>query len=211
MHRVSTRTVVALSLVLAPLFALASSLVAPAFESSEGAQLDVIAAHPTRWYWFTLLLLVSSLLLVPALLGIAALVHERSPLLGDIGGGLAVLGALIAIGDVMSQFTSWQMASGNHAQMTALLERVDNAAGVSIVYTVGGLSVLIGTLLLTIGLIRGHTAPVWAALGLTLAVVVNIAGFSAASGAVVAVSWVLLLVAMGTIGKVALARPVAPV
>ena len=57
-------------LILAPLFALGSSVVSPAFKSDEGAQLDVIAQHPTRSYWFTILLLVGSILFVPALLGI---------------------------------------------------------------------------------------------------------------------------------------------
>src|SRR4051812_22349047 len=114
---------VRLALILAPLFALASAAVAPALKSDEGAQLDVIARHPDRWYWFTLLLLVGSILLVPALLGIAAMVYERSPRLGVVGGALSVLGAMIAIGDVMSQFTTWQMVFGgaDRAQMAALI------------------------------------------------------------------------------------------
>jgi hypothetical protein len=191
-----------LSLFLAPLFALASALVAPALKSDAGAQLNVIAQHPDRWYWFTLLLLIGSILLVPALLGIAALVRQRSPRLGDIGGGLAVLGAVIAIGDVMSQFVSWQMiASGaDHAQMAGLLDRFDNAAGVGVVFSIGGLAILIGTALLTIGLIRSRVAPAWAAVALSIAVVVNIAGFTASSNGVVALSWAVLLAAMGYIG-----------
>src|SRR3954464_12907235 len=112
---------VRLALILAPLFALASAAVAPALKTDEGAQLDVIAQHPDRWYWFTLLLLIGSILLVPALLGIAAVVRQRSRRLGDLGGGLAVLGAVVAIGDVMSQFVSWQMVAkgADHAQMAA--------------------------------------------------------------------------------------------
>lgn len=201
------RTTVGLSLVLAPLFSLASALVAPALKSDNGAQLDAIARHPDRWYWFTLLLLVGSVLLVPALLGIAAQVRHRSPRLGNFGGGLAVIGSLIAIGDVMSQFVSWQMVGkgANHAQMVALLERLDNAAGLDNVYTVGGLATLIGVVLLTVGLIRARVAPAWAAVGLTLAVVVNFVGFETPSNAVVAISWALLLVAMGYIARKVLA------
>ena len=56
------------TLVLAPLFALASALVAPPLKSDAREQIAVIAAHPERWYWFTLLLLIGSILLVPALL-----------------------------------------------------------------------------------------------------------------------------------------------
>ena len=203
---------VAASLVLAPLFSLASALVAPALRSDESAQLDVIAQHPTRWYWFTLLLLIGSILLVPALLGIAALVRERTPRLGHIGGALPVLGSLIAIGGVTSQFMSWQMVAtgADHAQMAALLTRFDDAAGVSVVFSVGGLAVLVGTVMLTIGLIRGRVAPAWAAIGLSLGAVVNVVGFSAASGGVVAVSWAVLLMAMIGIARVALTDHTRP-
>jgi hypothetical protein len=193
------------TLVLAPLLALASSVVAPAFKSDEREQLAVVAAHPNQWYWFTLLLLAGSILFVPALLWIADLVRSRAPRLGEIGGALAVLGAIIAVGDVMTQFVSWQMVKGGAdlTQMAAALDRFANAGGSSIVFTVGGLSILIGCVLLTVGLIRHHLAPAWAAVGLSAAVLVNIVGFSAASNAVVAASWVLLLVSMGALA----ARP----
>jgi len=195
------------TLVLAPLLALASSLVAPPIKSDAREQLAVVAAHPNQWYWFTLLLLAGSILFVPALLWIADLVRSRSPRLGEIGGALAVLGAIIAVGDVMTQFVSWQMVKGGAdlSQMAAALDRFDNAAGSSIVFTVGGLSILIGCVLLTVGLIRQHLAATWAAVGLSAAVLLNIVGFGASSNAVVAASWVLLLVSMGALA----ARPSA--
>jgi FtsH-binding integral membrane protein len=121
---------------------------------------------------------------------------------------------MVAVGDVMSQLTLWQMVGpgADHAQMAALLDRVDSAAGVNAVYTVGALSVLAGVLLLSIGLIRGRRAPAWAAVGLTVATVVNIAGFSAGSNAVVALSWALLLLSMGAVARegagLTLPRPV---
>jgi hypothetical protein len=200
------KTTIAASLVLAPLFSLASALVAPSLASDAGPQLAVIAQHPTRWYWFTVLLLIGSILLVPALLGISALVAERAPRLGYIGGGLAVLGALVAIGDVMSQFMSWQMVApgADRAQMAALLHRFDNAGGVSAVFSLGGLAVLVGTVMLTTGLIRARVAPAWVALGLTVAVVMNIAGFGAASNGFVAASWAVLLIAMGYLARLVL-------
>jgi hypothetical protein len=144
--------------------------------------------------------------LVPALLGVAALVHERAPRLGGLGGGLAVLGAVIAVGDVMSQLVTWQMAdsSADRVQMAALLKRVDSAPGAGVVFGVGGLALLAGTVLLAIGLIRGRLAPAWSAVGLPLAVVLNVAAFGAASNALVAVSWAVLLVAMAPIARTVL-------
>jgi hypothetical protein len=205
-------TAAAISMIAAPLFLVASALVSPALKSDEGSQLDVIAGHSTRWYWFTLLLLIGSMLLVPALLGLAALVHKRAPRLAAVGGGLAVLGGMIAIGDVMTQFVSWQMVAkgADHDQMAALLHRFDNAPGVGVVFSVGGLAVLIGVVLLTIGLLRTRVAPTWAALGLSVATLLNIVAFSSASAAGVAVSWAVLLVAMGYIGWTALANEARP-
>jgi hypothetical protein len=149
---------------------------------------------------------------VPALVGIAALVHPRSPRLAIVGGSLAVLGSLIAIGDVMSQFVSWQMIAhgADRAQMAALLHRFDNSAGVGVVFNVGGLSVLVGVVMLTVGLIRARAAPVWAAIGLSVATVLNIVTFSSASAAGVAASWIVLLAAMGYIGHRALVGKIGP-
>lgn len=198
---------VGLALILGPLFSLGAALVSPMLKSDEAAQLDVVAQHPTRWYWSTVLLLVGSILLVPALLGIAALVRERAPRLGAVGGGLAALGAVIAVGDVMSQFVTWQMVAkgADHAQMAALLRRTDAVAGVSVVFTVGGLAVLIGVVLLSVGLVRTRVAPAWVAAGLSVGTVMNIAGYGASSNAVVAVSWALLLAAMSSIAFTVLA------
>jgi hypothetical protein len=193
------------TLFLAPLFAVASSVIAPPLKSDTREQLATIAAHPDRWYWFTLLLLVGSILLVPALLWIAQLVRTRSSRLAEVGGALAVLGAVVAVGDVMTQFVSWQMVSG-HAdltQMAAALDRFDNAAGASLVFAVGGLSILIGCVLLTVGLIRNQLAPAWAAAGLTFAVLANVVAFSASSNVGVLASWIVLLVSMGALA----ARP----
>src|SRR5689334_7675865 len=78
------RRVAAGTLVLAPALALASAFVAPALHGDEGEQLAVIAAHPDRWYWYTLLLLAGSVLLVPAVFAVAALVATRMPRLGAI-------------------------------------------------------------------------------------------------------------------------------
>jgi hypothetical protein len=201
-------TAAAISMIAAPVFLVASAIVSPQLKSDEGAQIGVIAADPTRWYWFTLLLLIGSILLIPALLGIAALLHERAPRLANIGGGLAILGSLVAIGDVMSQFVSWQMAANgaDRQQMAALLHRFDNAAGIGVLFSVGGLAVLIGVILLTVGLIRTHIAPAWVAIGLSAATLLNVVAFSSASAAGVAVSWVVLLVAMGYIGRFVLVR-----
>src|SRR4051794_41783767 len=100
-------TAAAISMIAAPVFLVASALVSPVLKSDEGSQLDVIAANPTRWYWFTLLLLIGSILLIPALLGIAALVHRRSPRLAEVGGGPAGGGSRLFFGGGTLQVVRW--------------------------------------------------------------------------------------------------------
>lgn len=172
----------------------------------------MIAQNPARWYWFTVLLLSGSILLVPALLGIAALVRTSAPRLGNLGGALAVLGAPIAVGDVMTQLMSWQMttAGADRAQMAALLNRFQDAAGANVVFGIGGLAVVVGTLLLTVGLLRGRLAPAWATIGLSLGIVANVVGFSSSNNDAVVVSWAILLIATGSIGRGVLGGAASP-
>ena len=120
---------------------------------------------------------------------------ERSPRLAHIGGTLSLFGALVAVGDSMSQLMIWQMGAdgANRAQMAALLHRFDNVAGASLVFALGGLAIVIGMVLLSIALYRSRTAPAWAAAALVAGMVLNIVGFSSASTGVLIFSAVVLL------------------
>jgi hypothetical protein len=194
------------SLVLGPLFLLASALASPPLKSTESATIAEIAHHPDRWYWFALFTTIGSILLVPALFGVMGLLRERTPWLANLGGGLAQLGVLVAIGDSMTQLLIWKMGSpgADPAQMAALARRYDDAAGASLVFTIGGLALLVGCVLLAIGVWRTRVAPRWAAVGLPLGAVLNVAGFSAASTPLLIVSCVVLVVALGAVGRVVL-------
>jgi hypothetical protein len=193
-HAVARRAI-GLAMILAPIAWLASAIVAPQLESDEGAQLAVVAQHPDRWYWFALLTLVGAMLLVPALMGVIGLLRERAPLAGYVGGSLAVLGVLVAIGDSLEQLVIWQMGAprADHAQMTALLTRLDDAAGLTLIFTIGALALVVGTVTLAVGLIRARVAPAWAAACLPIAMLVNIVGFAGANRPLVAVSCLILL------------------
>jgi len=196
------RTVFGGSMIGAALLMLGASLVWPAIKSDESAQLTVIAQHPARYYLCTILILASSMLLVPAIIGLMRMSADRSPRLTHIGGTLSILGALVAVGDSASQLVIWQMAAhgADRAQMAALLHRFDTVAGASIVFTIGGLAVVIGMALLSIALYRSRTVPAWAAAGVEAGIVLNIAGFMAGSVGILILSSVVLLVALGSIG-----------
>jgi hypothetical protein len=190
------------SMIGSALLMLGASVASPAIKSNETAQIAVIAQHPARYYLFTILILGSSMLLVPALIGLMRITAERSPRLSNIGGALSLLGALVAVGDSTSQLVIWQMGArgADRAQMAALLHRYDNVAGASVLFSVGGLSVVVGVLLLSIALYRAKAAPAWAAAGVLAGTVLNVVGFSASSVGILIVSSVVLLAALGWIG-----------
>jgi hypothetical protein len=95
----------------------------------------------------------------------------------------------------------------DRAQMAAVLNRYDETLGSSLVFTIGGLAVLAGSVALAIGLRRARAVPAWVSVGLVAGMFLNIAGFSAGSTGVLILSSVVLLVALGWVGWRLLATP----
>jgi hypothetical protein len=187
------------SLVLAPLAYLVSTLVAPPLVSGDAEKLAAMGRELNRTYVFGLLTIVGTILLVPAVVGVMQLLRDRSPWLGYIGGGLVELGMLIAIGDSFLVLVNWQMAkqaAGDRAQMAALSRSLDNAAGLNTLFTVGGLGIMAGSVLLGVGLLRSRVVPWWAAVAFPAGSIVNIVGFSMNSRSVLDASALLLLAAL---------------
>ena len=200
-HRFN-RAAAGASMIGSALLLLGASLAWPSIKSDEAAQIAVIVAHPSRYYLATVLILASSMLLVPALIGLMAMAQTRSPKLAHIGGSLSLLGALVAVGDSTTQLVVWQMGAhgADTAQMAALLHRFDNTAGSSLVFTIGGLATLIGVAILAIALYRSRSAPAWACAGIVAGTVLNIAGFSAGSTGILILSGIVLVGSLGWIG-----------
>jgi hypothetical protein len=204
-----TRKSCGAAMILAPLLGLASAVIAPPLKSGAGAKLAEIARHQDRWYLYALLITISSWLLVPAVLGLIGIVSERAPRLSVIGGGLALLGVLVAIGDATVELMYWQMgaAGADRTQMAALADRYENAAGSSLPFAIGGLALIAGLVLLALALWRTGAAPAWAAAGVPAGVVLNVVAFSASSSALVIASNVVLLATLGWIGRAVVTEP----
>jgi hypothetical protein len=202
------RTTVAWSMILAPLAGLIGAVALPALRSTRGKELTAIAAHPDRFYVYAISLLISSYLFVPVFVGLLNLIREHSPRLAYLGAGIGLFGMLVAIGDAATELMYWQMGSphADHAQMTALAERYESAAGSSLVYTIGGFATLLGSVLVAVALWRARAVPRWTAVGIPVGVVANVAGFGAASQPVLVASYVVLLAALGRIASVVLNR-----
>ena len=120
------KSVAGLSMMVAPLLFLASAIVSPRLTSDEAGQLAVVSGNMDRWFASNLLGLMSLIVLVPAILGLVHMLREREVGLGHLGGGLALIGAMLSAGGTAIAFVVWQMgaASADPRAMTGLYERL---------------------------------------------------------------------------------------
>jgi hypothetical protein len=189
------------ALVGAPLCFLFSALSVPALKSGDDAQLALISAHPTGWYLFTLFSIIGSILLVPTAAALMNATRERAPKSAIVGGGLVQLGAYVALIDSATQLVYWKMGRpvADRASMAALLHRYENAPAASVIFMVGAISLVVGTVLLAVALTRTRTAPLWVGMLFPLGMVANIAAFVVSSRPVLIASCVALLVPLAHI------------
>lgn len=207
----AARLALASALIAAPLLWLAAEAVSPKLAAHSSEQLSIIGQHPDRWYTYTLLLIVGTMVFVPAVIALVRL-GSGSPRLAAIGGTMLGLGTLVAIGDAMSQLMIWQMVGhgADRHQMAALIDRFDNSGGNSAVFGVGGLAFLVGTILLSIALLRSRRTPAWATVLFALGIVLQLVGFTANSVALIMVSSVILVAGMSRQAMSLLASPANP-
>jgi hypothetical protein len=205
----SWRKTLGVSMILGPMLSLVSAVASPPLESDTAAQIAQIAQHYDRWYVYALFITVGAWFFVPSIIGLMAMLAARAPRASLFGGALALVGLLVAIGDGTSELVFWQMGArgADRAQMVALSDRYDNAAGSSLFFTVGGIALLIGLGVLAVALVRTRVAPTWAAAAIPVGAIVNIAGFSMSSNAVIIASNLVFLAGFGWIARLLLAHP----
>ena len=198
------RTAAAASLITAPLLGLVAACAWPPLRTGDRAQIAAIGAQPGRWYIFSLFLLLSTIMLVPAVLALMRLLGHSRPVWALTAGSLAQLGILIGIGDAATQLMVWQMAApgASLSQMTALATRYNAAPGTALIFMIGGLATLCGMLLLSAGLWRAHAVPAWTAIAIPAATIANIAGLSANNIPITIASYALLLGAFARIAVI---------
>ena len=186
------RSLLSIACMAAPLFGLAAALAVPGLQSSRSAELNAIAHHQDRFYVYAICMLISSYLLVPAVLAVTGLLPRSAG--SAIAGLLAQAGLGVAIGDAAVELMYWQLGrpGANRQQMTALAGSYEGATGASLVYGVGGIAVVVGLVWLGVLLWRSGAVPRWAAAALPLGTIANIVGFGAASQPALAASYVVL-------------------
>ena len=137
------------------------------------------------------------------------LLGRSRPTWALIAGCAAQLGILIGVGDAATNLMVWQMGSrgASLSQMAALATRYNAAPGAALIFMIGGLATLGGTLALSAGLWRAHGVPAWTAIAVAVAMIANIVGLSAGSVPITIASFALLLAAFGRIAVIVRSSP----
>lgn len=171
------RTAAALGLVLAAvLMAVAMGTNVP-FSGEADEVLDTMSAAGGRAWVSAFAYLLAQLALIPGLLGVAHLLRERTPMLSNIGGTLAVLGAFghtVHGGGVLVIISMAQGSADPTTAATVLQEYVSSPSG--LFSATGLVGTVLGLVLLTIGLWRAGVGPRWVPLTLVGFVLVEFVG-----------------------------------
>lgn len=158
------RTVAGLCLILAPLVLAIAQPINPG--EGDAGWVQAMADMPGRIQAASLLVILSSLLFVPALIGLLRLVRQRGSVLGHVGVGLMLIGVIgHAVWAGFEIVLVWMATSEiDRAQLSAV---VNDGAPSSIGFTVVLLMFLagffLGAIVLAAGLWRSGAVPRWAA------------------------------------------------
>lgn len=169
------RWVAGISLIGFAVMLVAQDLVGPHTPDEAAGQYAVVAADRAGTVASSVFLLVSSILLVPAVFGILHLVRERGVTLGHIGGALAILGALGHVAVMTYQLALVEMTNaGDREAMVALIDRMDSSPVVGAIVFPMILAFALGLLLLSLALWRARIVQGWAAALVIGAVAIDI-------------------------------------
>jgi hypothetical protein len=192
-------------MVVAPLALLAAMVIHPASDMDEATQVATIADNLDAWYVAHLLALISIAVMVPAVLGLMHMLREREVAFGHLGGGLAMLGLLAFAGIVGMELVMWQMvAGGSTREAVALLERLNDTAGIVIPFVAVSFGFAFGLACLAIGLYRARAVQSWTAISVAVGAVVFGFAIGAALNWLAIVAAAFLVVGLGTIGRMVL-------
>ena len=192
-------------MVVAPLVLLVAMVIHPASDMNEATQVATIQDNLDAWYVAHLLALISIAVMVPALLGLMHMLREREVAFGHVGGGLAMLGLLAFAGIVGMELAMWQMAAGGStAEAVALLERLNNTAGIVIPFAFVSFGFALGLACLAAGLYRARAVQSWMAISTAAGAILFGFAIGTTMNWLAVVAAAFLVVGLGSIGRMVL-------
>ncbi|MDQ3642125.1 MAG: hypothetical protein M3450_11865 [Actinomycetota bacterium] len=123
--------------------------------------LPPIAADPDRFLASVVFGLLSLVLLIPAVLGVAQLLHRRRPLLALTGAGLVLVGILSSAVLHGVQLVQHQMIhpAADREQMVELLARLEAGIGPKVMLVGLFVGLFLGWVILSAGLFTTRVVP----------------------------------------------------
>jgi hypothetical protein len=192
-------------MVVAPVFLLVAMVIHPASDMDEATQVATIADNLDAWYVAHLLALISIAVMVPAVLGLMHMLREREVAFGHVGGALTMLGLLAFTGIVAMELVMWQMAAGgNTREAVALLERLNETAGIVIPFVVVSFGFALGVACLAMGLYRARAVQSWMAISVAAGAILFGVAIGSAMNWLAIVAAAFLVVGLGAIGRMVL-------
>jgi hypothetical protein len=192
-------------MVVAPVFLLVATVIHPASDMDEATQVATIADNLDAWYVAHLLALISIAVMVPAVLGLMHMLREREVAFGHVGGALTMLGLLAFTGIVAMELVMWQMAAGgNTREAVALLERLNETAGIVIPFVVVSFGFALGVACLAMGLYRARAVQSWMAISVAAGAILFGVAIGSAMNWLAIVAAAFLVVGLGAIGRMVL-------
>jgi len=195
------RTLAGICLIVQPFLNLISVAICPPQSTNTSEQLAIIGAHPTPFLIANLLDLLWLLLLIPAVLGLLHLLRTRGALLGHIGCGFVLAGAVGAAAYRGVNLAQLQVVESGLKQGQLLTAFGQPSLGSVLVMLISAIGLVIGYALLAVGLWRTRAAPRGASALILAFLVVDIVGLATGGNkGVLLVAHTLLLVGLGWIG-----------
>ncbi len=195
------RTVAGLCLITAPLVLLLGNIIHPGGKGGAGL-VNTMAEHPGRVEAAALLIIFSSVLFVPALVGLLYLLRDRGVVLGHIGVGFALIGLVVghAVWAGFQVILLGFVQSGlDREQLSAIVSSGPLNVGFIIVMLMFMVGFFLGLIILAISLWRGGVAPLWVAACIIVATIWDFTPL-ATIVAEVEIGPALALVGLGWIG-----------
>jgi hypothetical protein len=195
------RTLAGLSLFAGPLMLLLAAAVSPDLSGDGGERLAEIADNEGRYIASGYLFLLGAWLFVPGLIGLWRLFRgPRGVTLGQVGGGLVLLGVITTIAFFGFGAYEYEMAQPglDQTQMAELAEQADEtevAIPLFITFLVG---VGIGSLIVAWSLWRRQLVPPWSPAAIVVGTIVSAAAEDDA--VLAAIGFAFLLIGFGAVG-----------
>jgi Domain of unknown function (DUF4386) len=195
------RRVAGISLIGFAVALVGQDLVGPRTPSDAAGTYAAVAADQGGMIATSVLLLVSSLFLVPAVWGILRVLRERGATLGHIGGALAIVGALGHVAVMTYQLALVEMTkAGDREAMVALIDRLDSSPVVGVIVFPMILSFALGLLILAVALWRARFVQGWAAALVLGAVLLDVGAPDGAPASVSIAKQLLAFAAFAYVG-----------